>query len=293
MKHAVLILAHNNFEVVKTLLRQFDQPCFDIYIHISAKVKTYPKTDLQACINKASLTFVNRVKTGYCNYRQLEGVLSLLRESSGTYHDYYHLISGADLRIKTLQYFNEFFHLNNGKEFVGFSSSVRADSYLYRNYFISQCRQKSRFLSLVFINLRKMLIQIQKVLHREISFPFEVKKGCDWYSLTHNAVCYLLKEEPVFKKYFYHAYCPTEFFAQTLLWNSEYKNRLYGINLLDENKSCLRYIDWNRGTPYVFLSKDIDELMNSGEYMFARKFDQNTDMKVVNQIYELNMEKSL
>ena len=37
-KHAYLIMAHGNFELLEKLLRQIDDPRNDIYIHIDKKV---------------------------------------------------------------------------------------------------------------------------------------------------------------------------------------------------------------------------------------------------------------
>ena len=47
----------------------------------------------------------------------------------------------------------------------------------------------------------------------------------------------------------------------------------------------MRYIDWNRGNPYIWRNKDYDELINS-EYLFARKFDYNKDKEIINRIYD-------
>ena len=287
MKHAVLILAHNNFSVVKALLEQLDSPNFDIYIHINAKVKSFPEEELKKSVSRAKLKFVKRYKIGYCDYSMVMGVKSLLETASQTYHDYYHLVSGADMMIKKREEFDCFFEENNGKEFVGFSKDYTEERVKYRNFFVAQGRQRSAFLSKLFIKLRKSLITVQKTFGIEYkNIPgFETKKGTDWYSITHLAVEYLLKMEPQFKKGFYYTYCPTEFFAQTLLWNSDFRKNLYCNDTISENRQCVRQIDWDRGSPYVYRMSDKDELLNSKE-MFARKFDENNDMEIVNFLKE-------
>lgn len=45
----------------------------------------------------------------------------------------------------------------------------------------------------------------------------------------------------------------------------------------------MRYIDWKRGGPYIFLELDYQELMDS-YCLFARKFDSNIDKKIINMI---------
>ena len=42
MKHAYLILAHNEFEVLNRLIESLDDVRNDIYIHFDAKVKELP-----------------------------------------------------------------------------------------------------------------------------------------------------------------------------------------------------------------------------------------------------------
>ena len=57
------------------------------------------------------------------------------------------------------------------------------------------------------------------------------------------------------------------------------------IYIYDETNSyhsCLRKIDWNRGTPYVWRSDDFEELTND-DYLFARKFS-SCDMDIVLKI---------
>ena len=46
-----------------------------------------------------------------------------------------------------------------------------------------------------------------------------------------------------------------------------------------------RYIDSNRGGPYVFRKEDFNDLINS-EALFARKFDLNVDREIVDMIFE-------
>ena len=218
----------------------------------------------------------------------VKGVKALIEEATKVEHDYYHLISGADLLIKKREEFLKFFEHNKGSEFVGFSNGFKEDRVKYKNYFIRYSRQKSRFLSIVFAKIRKFLILLQKKL--KISNlrikEYDVKKGTDWFSITHDAALHLLEEEPKFKKAFYRSYCPTEFFAQTILWNSRFKNALYMPEQNDEIYQCLRYIDWKRGSPYVYTINDKQELLDAKEFMFARKFDEKKDMEIVNFLKE-------
>ena len=47
----------------------------------------------------------------------------------------------------------------------------------------------------------------------------------------------------------------------------------------------MRFIDWNKGNPYIFRSIDFEQLMSS-DRMFARKFDEKVDFDIVERIFE-------
>ena len=128
------------------------------------------------------------------------------------------------------------------------------------------------------------MISLQKFfkINTMKNFNGEIKKGCDWYSLTHDALKYLLLAEPEFKKYFYKAMGPGEFFVQTILYNSHFRKNIYDVD--DENIGSQRYIDWERGMPYTFRSEDTESLIKS-DLMFARKFHESVDKKVIDTIY--------
>lgn len=53
--------------------------------------------------------------------------------------------------------------------------------------------------------------------------------------------------------------------------------------LPNDNYTIMRYIDWNRGDPYVWRSCDFYKLINS-EFLFARKFDSNIDADIIEKI---------
>ncbi|MGL5245877.1 MAG: beta-1,6-N-acetylglucosaminyltransferase, partial [Sarcina sp.] len=77
--------------------------------------------------------------------------------------------------------------------------------------------------------------------------------------------------------------CSDEVFLQTFSLNSSFKNKIYSIT--SENNGSLRFIDWKRGNPYVFRINDFEELIKPS-YLFARKFDVNTDKEIIDKLYD-------
>lgn len=47
----------------------------------------------------------------------------------------------------------------------------------------------------------------------------------------------------------------------------------------------MRYIDWDRGTPYIFKADDYEDLINS-KNLFARKFDEEVDKVIIDKIFD-------
>ena len=45
----------------------------------------------------------------------------------------------------------------------------------------------------------------------------------------------------------------------------------------------MRYVDWERGGPYIFRLEDFDELTKCG-MCFARKFDAKVDDKIIDKL---------
>lgn len=287
MKHAYLIMGHNNFETLKKLIGCLDDPHNDIYIHIDKKVKNWDTTQWAGkVLTKHSQVYcIERIKVGYLNYSQVKVVVALFSKATETYHDYYHILSTADLPIKSNNYIDSFFLANNGKEFIGFANSISKDSVCQRNYFLPLIRSRYKFIRSTSIWLRKLLIDLQKRVGYDLSKKYkgEIKKGADWYSITHAAASYLLVNEAEFRRLFYRAFCPSEFFAQTILFNSPFRSNLYSID--DENIGSQRYIDWERGQPYVYRKIDFDTIMGS-PFLFARKFLETIDNEIIERIVD-------
>lgn len=43
-KHAMLIMAHNQFEILALLMKQLDHECNDLYIHVDKKASSFDQS---------------------------------------------------------------------------------------------------------------------------------------------------------------------------------------------------------------------------------------------------------
>ena len=108
MKHAVLVGAHGDFRILKLTMRILDHENIDFFIHVDAKSQLSENEFVGICA-KSRVIIIPRIKVYWGDYSQIQMEMNLLKASVDSGYDYYHLISGADLPIKTASEFLEFF----------------------------------------------------------------------------------------------------------------------------------------------------------------------------------------
>lgn len=295
-KHAYLIMAHNNFEILKRLLLLIDDKRNDIYVHIDKKVTKFNIREFEVLIHYSRIVFLQEidVKWGHVSQIQLEFLLFKSAYQRGVY-SYYHLLSGVDLPLKSQDYIHDFFAAHTSTEFVGFTTPASANDeervnkiHLFpKSFRTADHKQKYIY------KIRKHFINIQKAIHyNHFKQPMVLMKGPTWVSITHELVGYLLSKEKETLLQYKFSFCGDEFFLQTIVGNSPFYNRIYKKSEGNDNVSCLRHIDWMRGEPYVFRSNDYDELILSNR-LFARKFDQDVDNEIIDRLYKSKTLKNI
>lgn len=296
-RHAYLIMAHNNFEILKKLLESLDDSRNDIYIHIDKKVENFDFDLLRNCLNKSNIFFTDRTDVGWGDYSQINCEYILLKKAFYSENDYsyYHFLSGVDLPIKTQDDIHTFFDSIDGKEVVQLASDkLITERHAYyrisRYHFLSRytkhkskiIRNLIKFMNFIIMPLQSLL-HIDRLKHKQIKVGY----GANWVSITNEFVKYIIDSEDFIKKVFKHSLCADELFIQTLLVNSKFIDNVYSQTKSDtfDGTPAMRYIDWGRGNPYVFKIDDYNSLINSN-MLFARKFDYNQDKEIVEKIYD-------
>lgn len=221
---------------------------------------------------------------------QIETELELLRAATKRKYDYYHLISGMDLPLKTQNEIHKFFEKHTGKEFIHFGSNEDARKrcqyyWLYQETLGSVAN--AGVSKKVCNKLRTLSIFAQKLLGidrvKKYGIYENIAIGSNWFSITDLLARYVVSKEQEILKCYKNTYCCDEVFLQTLVKNSSYKNNLYSY-AVDDYHANMRDIDWKRGRPYTWRNTDFDELMKSN-YLFARKFDEQIDNQIIDRIY--------
>lgn len=292
MRHAYLIIAHDNCQQLLALLKQLDDERNDIYLHIDKKSTTLSKEMLCGVVNRSGFYIIEHpISVFWGDYTQIQCELLLLETAiaKGTY-SYYHLLSGICMAIKSQDYIHEFFQKNAGREFVSLYNDQLANRVRYRyKYYYPYMRllkkpkaKWTRALMAASSLIQKAVGINRQRKNRTVVFGF----GANWFSITDRFARYVIEHKAWIEETFRHTLCADEVFLQTLLLNSDFVDNVYE-NPAGDN--CMRLIDWNRGRPYVFREKDIGEIISS-PMLFARKLDLRVDSHIVNAVLKMTLE---
>lgn len=300
MKNAYIIIAHSNYNQLYKLLRQLDYIGNDFFIHINRDVvlPSFDEPDVKLLNSK--IYIVNRNKMMWGGIGLIKAMLDGLKcaKSVGTY-DYYHVLSGVDIPLKTNSYINDFLETNkynnnsNGKfktnyVYIDRVSNARDIAYgIHYNLFVSLWRNNNFFVRGISRRIDNIGYYIQNMFHVNRLKDFysieQIAKGSSWWSITDELAKYILEHEQwIADNFSKYTFAADEIAIQTLVKNSCFFYSLYNCSNC-ENQN-MRFIDWKRGRPYVFRSDDFDELIQS-KFLFARKVDEKIDEVIIDKLY--------
>lgn len=285
MKHAILILAYNNFEILNHLVDYFKIDCY-VLIHIDKKVVVNDDLMLELKAKSQVVDVYQKFTIHWGGYSILECELFLLKEAIRlTDANYFHLISGQDYPIKPLSVFLRYFDQRNGWEFISYvhiphknfqeNTYDRFCYYLPYDLFDDKCR------STQFV---QCILKWQKKLKIKRSIPNEFDHlygGSQWFSITRVSVIKILdhtKRFPKFYKRLRFTFAPEEVYIVTLIVNLMPKYVIMNNNL--------RFIRWKyeNGNIPANLSIEHFHLLTETDAFFARKVSKEVSNELINVI---------
>lgn len=289
-KHAYLIIAHNEYDLLKNLVKKMNYDKHDFYILIDKKVDEADffsiKKDIQNSPGLVSrVEFINRINVNWGTYSQIEAELNLFESSfdNNETYSYYHLISGVDIPLNTAEDIYNYFEKKYPTEFVTFSekndlsdSNISRIKYYAAPEFVSKIHRGAySFITRHIYHPVQKFFKIDRLKNKTL----QIGKGSNWVSLTDKFISHIVTQRDAIEVLFRATYCADEIFVQTLLLNWSGFNE----EELDSNQ---RYTDWERGLPYTFEDIDLDLLINlKKRYMFARKFSTKNSTKIIGYFY--------
>lgn len=298
-KHAYCIIAHRDPYCLRTLISLIDDKRNDIYILIDKKSDFDQFKGLESKHSNLIIIPENqRIDIRWGGLSQVKAELILFRTAveKGKY-DFIHLLSGADLLLKSQDYIHNFFDSKDkDSNFIVLSSGKSTDEnihyktdfyHLYIEYQHlpgdkNSLFEKSRYY--VSRVIKHSVLLIQKLFKFKRNWGnLKIYKASNWVSLSQSFSEYLVENEEKILKLFRWVSCSDELYKPTMLLNSKFKDTLWKN---EKGKiESLRLIDWKRGTPYTWRLSDFQNLIDSRK-LFARKFSSEIDGEIIAKIHQ-------
>lgn len=276
-RHAYMIIAHDQEELLQLLVKALDNKMNDIFIHID-KDSIINLDGVKDVVNDSNVYFISRQKVSWGGFSLVTVEMLLLKEavSKGPY-SYYHLLSGVDLPLKKIEEINQFYDQNQGKQFINVRSPKEFKKYYYQRIaykmpFKEHWGKKINIYKLA----DKALVEIQKLLGLknknllEENFCF----GSQWWDITDDLARYILDNSEYIEKTYKYSSCADEVFVQSLILNTKYWKDLYVPKFDNQMRGNMRWITIPNGksSPITINEAVLEEANNSG-MLWARKFD--------------------
>ncbi|MBL7719752.1 MAG: hypothetical protein JNL72_12995 [Flavipsychrobacter sp.] len=281
MKIAILILAHKNPGQLRLLVNRLKQD-FEVYLHFDTASSISSEITEEEHVH----ILQQRYRTSWGSFNIVLAELELLRSALSHNCDYYMLISGQDLPIKS------------NKAIATFVEQHYADHIechpLPLDYWGAQgglermtLYWESTAMHDTVINLpvraaMKVVRGVQKILGLKRKVKSKLYGGSQWFNLTRETVKSVLSfidENPWFLKQFHHSRASDELFIQTAV--------MHVAQTITNSRDSrhYRYFDWKTGPTYprILSMNDYQSFMSS-ENLFARKFDEKVESTVIHRV---------
>lgn len=279
-------MAHNEPEILKLLLSRLDNSNNDFFVHLDKK-SPIDTAEIASVLKQSKIVFIERKRIAWGGYSQIDCEMRLLERAVGGNYDYYHLLTGVDLPLKSNDEIDRFFRQNNGAEFISFDDEAnetrnfigRYDGYHF-NIGYSGSNALLKFASsLINKLLKKVLRVVNKFVRRSRKYPNLVfMKGSTYFDITHTMASYVLDHKNLIEKIFKHTICCDEVFLHTIAYNSPYRSNI--------TFSETRFIDWSKhkNSPEILTLAHYGQLIQS-KALFARKFSSARSTELIQKLY--------
>lgn len=278
---AHVIMAHKNPKQLQRLISKLEHPNFDIYIHIDKKVTI---DEFSLIKETKTVKFIkNRVSCNWGGFSFLTAIFGAINEiiDSGIHYDFINLLSAQDYPLASAANVFEFFLANKGTNFISFEPSKNTEWWLeaaarYEKYHFTDINFKGKYL------MQGVLNKIAPARKFPLDLELYGSSKSSWWTITGECAAHIdgeFQKNKKLRSFLKYSWGTDEFALATLVMNSPFKNQTVNNNL--------RYIDFSEGHahPKTLTVEDFEAVKNS-EMLYARKFDETLDEKILDLIDE-------
>lgn len=301
MQKNYLILAHKNPLQLGRMIERLDDGASKFFIHLDAKTPIEP---FAACLEGGHIRFIEpRERCVWGDFSIVRATIHLM-EAASKEQGVFILMSGQDYPIQSQGYINAFLESNKGFDFIEIEpleekwkpkmvkdklehyhilhSEERGHSNCYAPFRHCSVFQKVRTLMhLLKGRLSRKNFRLLCSLPKRVA-PFERQyAGSQFWAFserTFYAVLHYIREhKAALEEYYKYTSSPDEIYFHSVLMHLVAKDSTIKL------KEQITYVNYFRKNN-VFITEDFDKLTSAKGKIFARKFDTDIDIEILNKL---------
>lgn len=258
-KHALLIQAHQDISYFIKLAKI--QPNVNFYVHMDAKSRDFPKTDLANLANVVLLS--DRVSVRWGGFSQIEATLKLFETAFANEDNaYFHLLSGEDVVLQPFEVIEK--QWQQRFDFQAMMTCEMAPQYAYRFIMDSPHADSDWQRQLT----GKIITKLQQGVAKIKTYHSPIYFGSQWFSVTRADWEKIVPFTDEYSDFFRQKLVPDEHFFQTLI-AEKLTNQIRLSN--DNRRQIIFDKNVNNGNSPIYLDLLKLERAKFDGYWFARK----------------------
>ena len=301
MQKNYLILAHKNPLQLSRMIERLDDGASKFFIHLDAKTPIEPFT---ACLKGGHIRFIEpRERCVWGDFSIVRATIHLM-EAASKEQGFFILMSGQDYPIQSQGYINAFLESNKGFDFIEIEpleekwkpkmvkdklehyhilhSEERGHSNCYAPFAHCSVFQKLRTLMhLLKGRLSRKNFKLLCSLPKRVA-PFERQyAGSQFWAFSERTfyavLNYIHEHKAALEGYYKYTSSPDEIYFHSVLMDLVAKDSTIKL------KDPITYVNYFRKNN-VFITEDFEKLSSAKGKLFARKFDTDIDIEILNLI---------
>mgnify|MGYP002743944368 FL=1 len=305
MQKNYLILAHKNPLQLGRMIERLDDGASKFFIHLDAKTPIEP---FAACLEGAHIRFIDkRERWVWGDFSIVQATIHLM-EAASKEQGLFILMSGQDYPIQSQGYINDFLERNKEFDFIEIEpleekwkpkmvkdklehyhilhSEERGNSNCYAPFAHCSVFQKVRTLiHLLKGRLSRKNFRLLCSLPKRVA-PFERQyAGSQFWAFSERTfyavLNYIREHKAALEEYYKYTSSPDEIYFHSVLMHLVAKDSTIKL------KEQITYVNYFRKNN-VFVTEDFDKLTSAKGKLFARKFDTDIDIEILDKLDYLN-----
>lgn len=301
MQKNYLILAHKNPLQLSRMIERLDDGASKFFIHLDAKTPIEP---FAACLEGGHIRFIEpRERCVWGDFSIVRATIHLM-EAASKEQGVFILMSGQDYPIQSQGYINAFLESNKGFDFIEIEpleekwkpkmvkdklehyhilhSEERGHSNCYAPFRHCSVFQKLRTLThLLKGRLSQKNFKLLCSLPKRVA-PFERQyAGSQFWAFSERTfyamLHYIREHKAALEGYYKYTSSPDEIYFHSVLMDLVAKDSTIKL------KDPITYVNYFRKNN-VFITEDFDKLTSAKGKLFARKFDTDIDIEILNKL---------